>query len=56
MTIRDLYLRAADAALNLLFDITEPLAGTCPVCAFWRGVAAALVLQVLGKALAYCLQ
>lgn len=30
--------RAAVAALDVLWDLTTPIAGTCPVCAFWRGV------------------
>lgn len=50
--------RFADRALDLLFDVTEPLAGRCAVCAFWRGVSAgaalvtALALVVLAALLA----
>lgn len=27
-----------DRLIDLVFDITEPLSGTCAICAFWRGV------------------
>jgi hypothetical protein len=37
-----------DQFLDLLWDVTEPLAGKCPVCAFWRGaILAALVSLVV---------
>jgi hypothetical protein len=47
--------RFAREALDLLYDVTDPIAGTCPVCAFWRGFAAAGVLSgliVLARSLA----
>lgn len=34
----------ADRLLDKLFDWLEPLAGTCPVCAFVRGVAAGVIV------------
>lgn len=32
-----------DKALDAIWDVTEPISGTCPVCAFWRGVLLTLV-------------
>lgn len=32
-----MFARAADRLLDLIWDATEPVAGVCLVCAFWRG-------------------
>jgi hypothetical protein len=33
-----------DGALDAVWDVTLPLSGTCPVCAFWRGFVLGCVL------------
>ena len=38
--------RLASDLLDVLFDVTEPIAGECPVCAFWRGFAIAAVIAI----------
>jgi hypothetical protein len=38
--------RVLDRALDLLWDITMPVASKCPVCAFWRGVLAGIAATV----------
>ena len=38
---------AADRALDLIWDVTERIGGTCPVCAFYRGVLVGIALCVL---------
>jgi hypothetical protein len=35
-----MFARALDRLLDLVWDVTEPVSGRCPVCAFWRGVLA----------------
>lgn len=37
----------AEAALDIVYEVVAPLAGSCPVCAFCRGVLAGLVLALL---------
>lgn len=42
-----------DRALDRVWDVMEPLAGPCPVCAFFRGaLAGALLAGVLAWSLA----
>jgi hypothetical protein len=41
------FARALDRLLDGIWDVTEPLAGRCPVCAFWRGVLYGIVVGVL---------
>lgn len=36
--------KLVDKALDLVWDVLEPVAGTCPVCAFLRGLLAGLVI------------
>jgi hypothetical protein len=37
----------ARKALDVLYDVTAPVAGTCPVCAFWRGVGAGVLVGIV---------
>lgn len=39
-----MFARVYNRLLDLVWDVTEPLSGTCPVCAFWRGVLLGAVL------------
>ena len=36
-----------DKALDLLWDVTLPVSGECPVCGFWRGVGIGFVAGAL---------
>ena len=36
--------KAIDWTLDKIWDVVEPLAGECPVCAFLRGVLVGIVL------------
>ena len=38
---------AADRAMDLIWDVTEPVAGTCPVCAFYRGALCVVIVHAL---------
>lgn len=38
-----MFARALDRLLDLLWDATELVGGTCAVCAFWRGLTIGLV-------------
>lgn len=33
-----------DKLLDRVWDVMEPIAGTCPVCAFFRGAGLTLVM------------
>jgi hypothetical protein len=38
---------ALDFALDVLFELTDPVAGDCPVCAMWRGIAIGVIASVV---------
>lgn len=39
-----MWAKFVDKALDLVWDVLEPVAGTCPVCAFLRGLALGLAI------------
>ena len=43
----DMFKRLLEGAIDVMFAVTEPVCGTCPVCAFWRGVVGGAVVTVI---------
>lgn len=39
--------KLADKVLDVVWGVTLPVSGTCPVCAFWRGVILGALATVL---------
>ena len=43
----DMFKRICEGAIDVLFDVTEPVAGKCSVCAFWRGLVGGAVVTAI---------
>lgn len=46
-----MFARALDRLLDLVWDATEPMAGECLVCAFWRGALLGAIVAGLATLL-----
>lgn len=40
----DLARDATEHVLDFIWDVTLPMSSTCPVCAFWRGIAIGVIV------------